>query len=266
MTDRGLMGGNAAAFRPDAPLTQRALADLVAELTELPPPEPAAPAAQATLAGLDQALVRGLGLSDDAPVLPRSPRDRRQASGALRQRGRRAPDRPAQEPRSPLRRARASPDDVANRAEAAYSAAQILRFSGRELEPSRKPLSNRAARLHPVAAPGRPDRLQPDRVPLRLGRDQFRRAVVVRRELARRVRLLGLRLARIQAPQLLGRQGARVDAPRPNGRADGRRGPESSPDRVRGPPARRPPLLRARRPRGEPPSIDPWGSTRVAAG
>ena len=66
VTDRGLMGGNAAAFRPDAPLTQRALADLVAELTELPPPEPAAPAAQATLAGLDQALVRGLGLSDDA--------------------------------------------------------------------------------------------------------------------------------------------------------------------------------------------------------
>jgi CDP-diacylglycerol--glycerol-3-phosphate 3-phosphatidyltransferase len=66
VTDRGLMGGNAAAFRPDAPLTQRALADLVAGLTELPSLEPAAPAAQATLAGLDQALVRGLGLSDDA--------------------------------------------------------------------------------------------------------------------------------------------------------------------------------------------------------
>src|SRR5829696_3961537 len=66
VTDRGVMGGNAGTFRPDAPLTQRALSDLVTELTDRPPPEPASPAAHATLDGLDQALVRGLDLADDA--------------------------------------------------------------------------------------------------------------------------------------------------------------------------------------------------------
>jgi cell wall-associated NlpC family hydrolase len=135
VTDRGLMGGNAAAFRPDAPLTQRALADLVAGLTELPPLEPAAPAAQATLAGLDQALVRGLGLSDDA---------RRFSLGA-RATGAKPPARFGSEVVARLIGLRKNhearfdalelrPDDVATRAEAAFSAAQILRFTGRELE------------------------------------------------------------------------------------------------------------------------------------
>lgn len=135
VTDRGLMGGNAAAFRPDAPLTQRALTDLVTELTELPPPEPAAPAAYATLAELDQALVRGLDLSDDA---------RRFYLGA-RATGAKPPARFGSEVVARLMGLRKNhearfdalelrPHDLATRAEAAYSAAQILRFSGWELE------------------------------------------------------------------------------------------------------------------------------------
>jgi cell wall-associated NlpC family hydrolase len=134
VTDRGLMGGNAKTFRPDAPLTQRALSDLVTELTERPPPEPASPAANATLAGLDQALVRGLDLADDA---------RRFYLGA-RATGAKPPARFGSEVVARLIGLRKNhearfdalelrPDDIASRAEAAYSAAQILRFSGWEL-------------------------------------------------------------------------------------------------------------------------------------
>lgn len=133
VTSRGLMGGNAAAFRPDAPLTKRALADLVTGLTDVPAPEPADPGADATLAELDQGLVRGLGLSDEA---------RRFYLGA-RATGARPPARFGSEAVARLIGLRKNheaaldalelrPDDVATRAEAAYSAAQILRFSGWE--------------------------------------------------------------------------------------------------------------------------------------
>ena len=133
VTDRGLMGGSAATFKPDAPLTRRALTDLVTELTELPPPEPAAPAALATLAELDQALVRGLDLADEA---------RRFYLGA-RATGAKPPARFGSEVVARLIGLRKNhearfdalelrPEDVATRAEAAYSAAQILRFSGWE--------------------------------------------------------------------------------------------------------------------------------------
>jgi S-layer homology domain len=40
VTGRGLLGGNAATFKPDAPLTRRALVGLVAGLTDMPPPRP----------------------------------------------------------------------------------------------------------------------------------------------------------------------------------------------------------------------------------
>jgi hypothetical protein len=53
VTAQGLMGGDAARFRPDAPLTKQALADLVGELTEIPAAQPTAPSTQATLAELD---------------------------------------------------------------------------------------------------------------------------------------------------------------------------------------------------------------------
>lgn len=135
VTAKGLMGGNAAAFRPDAPLTKRALTDLVTGLTEMPASEPATPSAHATLAELDQSLVRGLDLADDA---------RRFYLGA-RATGAKPPGRFGSEVVARLiglRKNHAArfdalelrPDDVATRAEAAYSAAQILRFSGWEVE------------------------------------------------------------------------------------------------------------------------------------
>ena len=135
VTDHGLMGGNAASFRPDTPLTRAALDDLVAGLTQTPPVASGAPTAHVTIAGLDQRLVRSLGLSDDARLFYLGAR----AAGlqpparfgtevvarllALRK------NRPAASDDLEL-----LPNDVATRAEAAYSAAQILRFRGRETE------------------------------------------------------------------------------------------------------------------------------------
>ena len=133
VTAEGLMGGDAARFRPDAPLTKRALTDLVGGLTGLPPVEPPNPAAHATLAELDQALVRGLELSDEARLFYLGAR----ATGV------RPPARFGSEVVARLIGLRKNheapndalelrPEDVATRAEAAFSAAQILRFSGWE--------------------------------------------------------------------------------------------------------------------------------------
>jgi cell wall-associated NlpC family hydrolase len=135
VTAQGLMGGDATRFRPDAPLTKRALSDLVGGLTELPAAPPQNPSAPVTLAELDQALVRGLELSDDARLFYLGAR----ATGA------RPPARFGSEVVARLIGLRKNhqarddalelrPEDVATRAEAAYSAAQILRFSGSEVE------------------------------------------------------------------------------------------------------------------------------------
>src|SRR5436190_13682085 len=66
VTLRGLMGGKAASFQPDAPLTQAALADLVGGLTDRPAAAPAAATSPVTMAKLDAGLVAGLGLRADA--------------------------------------------------------------------------------------------------------------------------------------------------------------------------------------------------------
>jgi len=135
VTAKGFMGGDAARFRPDAPLTRRALDDLVADLAGTAPAGAAEPTGQVTLAQLDQALVRGLELSDDARLFYLGAR----ATGA------KPPARFGTEVVSRLIGLRKNhdapnddlelrPDDVATRAEAAYSAAQILRFSGSEVE------------------------------------------------------------------------------------------------------------------------------------
>lgn len=135
VTAQGLMGGDAARFRPDAPLTKRALSDLVGGLTKTPAAQPSNPAVHATLAELDQALVRGLELSDDARLFYLGAR----ATGA------KPPARFGSEVVARLIGLRKNheapndalellPTDTATRAEAAYSAAQILRFSGREVE------------------------------------------------------------------------------------------------------------------------------------
>jgi cell wall-associated NlpC family hydrolase len=135
VTAQGLMGGDAARFRPDAPLTKRALSDLVGGLTKTPAAQPSNPAVHATLAELDQALVRGLELSDEARLFYLGAR----ATGA------KPPARFGSEVVARLIGLRKNheapndalellPTDAATRAEAAYSAAQILRFSGREVE------------------------------------------------------------------------------------------------------------------------------------
>src|SRR5712691_6721847 len=131
VTSHGLMGGgDPAAFRPDDPLTQGALARLVSDLTQQPLVEPATPDAHVTIAGLDAALVRALNLSDAATEFATSARDADLAPPSrfgtevvARLLGLRT-NHPASEDSLEL-----LPNDPATRAEAAYSAAQILHFS-----------------------------------------------------------------------------------------------------------------------------------------
>lgn len=123
------MGGDLARFRPAAPLTRTALDDLVAGLTGVSRETAGASAGPVTLAGLDQALVRALELGDDARLF---------YLGA-RAAGLRPPARFGSEVVARLLGLRKNheaphdelellPGDAATRAEAAYSAAQILRF------------------------------------------------------------------------------------------------------------------------------------------
>ena len=129
VTSRGLMGGDPAAFRPDGPLTRGALDDLVAGLTETLPVATGNPGAPVSVASLDQSLVRALDVSDDARIF---------ASG-MRAAGVRPPARFGSEVVARLLGLRTNhearndalellPNDTATRAEAAFSAAQILRF------------------------------------------------------------------------------------------------------------------------------------------
>jgi hypothetical protein len=66
VTSKGLLGGSAAMFRPDDPLTRGALASLAAGLTGTPVAPVAKAGAPVTVAQLDVGLVRALGLRDTA--------------------------------------------------------------------------------------------------------------------------------------------------------------------------------------------------------
>jgi cell wall-associated NlpC family hydrolase len=127
------MGGNAATFRPNDPLTQGALAQLIAALTEQPLVASAAPAAPVTIAQLDARLVGALGLSKTASSF----------AGPVRAAGLKPPSRFGTEVVARLLGLRTNhpapqdaielePNDPATRAEAAFSAARILQFSGSE--------------------------------------------------------------------------------------------------------------------------------------
>jgi cell wall-associated NlpC family hydrolase len=129
-TAYGLMGGDPAAFRPDAPLTRAALDDLVFGLTGRPQQPTSASNAHVSLAALDRALVRGLELGDDARLF----------DVGARAAGLRPPARFGSEVVARLLGLRKNheasndhlellPGDDATRAEAAYSAAQVLRFA-----------------------------------------------------------------------------------------------------------------------------------------
>src|SRR5262245_50456874 len=126
----GLMARSAGSFRPNDPLTQGELADLVAALTREPPRPVADPAAPVTMAQLDARLVRVLDLSDDAALFYDA------VSGA----GLRPPARFGTEVVARLLGLRLNhpagqddlerlPNDPAPRAEAAYSVARLLSVS-----------------------------------------------------------------------------------------------------------------------------------------
>jgi cell wall-associated NlpC family hydrolase len=135
VTSHGLMGGDVATFMPDSPLTQGALAQLTADLTDQEANEPAVPTAPVTMAGLDASLVRALGLRDAAAAF---------ALGA-RSAGLAPPSRFGTEVVARLLGLRTNhpagqdslellPRDNSTRAEAAYSAARVLGFGGWEIE------------------------------------------------------------------------------------------------------------------------------------
>ena len=132
---QGLMADSVATFRPNAPLTQSALSELIAGLTDPDAQTQAASSnARVTMAQLDAQLVRALGLGDEAALFYRA------AASA----GTRPPARFGTEAVARLLGLRKNhearndrlerlPSDTATRAEAAFSAAAILRFSGWEL-------------------------------------------------------------------------------------------------------------------------------------
>jgi cell wall-associated NlpC family hydrolase len=134
VTAKGLMGGDPLNFRPDDPLTAGDLADLVAGLTGKPATVPANPSTPITMAGLDAGLVRGIGLGDAARLFMLGAR----AAGLA------PPSRFGTEavarllsfrydhPRS-QESLELAPSQPATRAEAAYSAARILRESSWEI-------------------------------------------------------------------------------------------------------------------------------------
>jgi cell wall-associated NlpC family hydrolase len=132
---RGLMAADTASFRPDDPLTQRELAELVGALTAKPPAPVARPDAPVTLTALDAQLVRALGLRDAAAAFTRAARNAGLAAPerfgtevVARMLGLRKNHPAAQDSLELL------PTDPATRAEAAYSAARVLRLRGGEPE------------------------------------------------------------------------------------------------------------------------------------
>jgi cell wall-associated NlpC family hydrolase len=135
VTSRGLMGGKAASFQPDAPLTQAALAELAAGITQRPAAAPADPIAPVTMAKLDSSLVAALGLRADATafataakVAGLSPPSRFGAEAVARLLGLRTNHPTGQDALELL------PNDTATRAEAAFSAAKILGFGDWDLQ------------------------------------------------------------------------------------------------------------------------------------
>jgi cell wall-associated NlpC family hydrolase len=131
---RGLLPKSAAA-RPDDPLTQGELAYLAAGLSFRPATTPLNPEATVTLAQLDAKLVGSLGLSTSASHFLQAartaglkPPSRFGTEVVARLLGLRT-NHPAAQEVLELRH-----DEPATRAEAAYSAARILKFKGWEIE------------------------------------------------------------------------------------------------------------------------------------
>jgi cell wall-associated NlpC family hydrolase len=135
VVSHGLMANNIQTFHPNDPLTRGALTMLVAGLTSEHPTATTASTTPVTMAQLDSTLVRGLGLSGAAAEF----------AAAARSAGLTPPSRFGTEVVARLLGLRTNhpaqldslellPSQSATRAEAAYSAAQILNFHGWETE------------------------------------------------------------------------------------------------------------------------------------
>jgi cell wall-associated NlpC family hydrolase len=129
----GVMGSDVATFRPNDPLTRVALEQLVAGLMHTVPVVVANPTARVTMSGLDSGLVAGLGQSDSATLFQYGARSaglkppaRFGTEEVARLLGLRTNHPAAQDNLELL------PNETATRAEAAYSGAQILSFTGSE--------------------------------------------------------------------------------------------------------------------------------------
>jgi cell wall-associated NlpC family hydrolase len=136
VTARGLMGGDARSFAADRVLTARELADLVSDLSGKPAETSLDPSMPVTIARLDAALVNGLGLGPAATRF----RDAARAAGlqpparfgtevVARLLGLRTDHR-----QDALER---KPGEPATRAEAAFSAAKVLGWTGWEADYAR---------------------------------------------------------------------------------------------------------------------------------
>jgi cell wall-associated NlpC family hydrolase len=130
----GLMAKEIAA-KPNDPLTRANLETLVAGLTHAAPTVPSTPAASVTIAGLDSKLVTTLGLGDAAKLFTQgaktaglAPPSRFGTEAVARLLGLRT-NHPASQDALEL-----LPSEAATRAEAAFSAARILRFGDWETQ------------------------------------------------------------------------------------------------------------------------------------
>jgi cell wall-associated NlpC family hydrolase len=130
----GIMA-KAAAARPDSPLTKGELEGIVAGLTHTEAPVPPSPAAKVTMAALDARLVAVLGLTDSAKLFTQSartagiaPPSRFGTEAVARLLGLRT-NHPAA-----LDSLELSPGQPATHAEAAYSAARMLKLGERDAQ------------------------------------------------------------------------------------------------------------------------------------
>ena len=135
VVQRGLLAPDVASFRPNDVLTEGELADLTARLRGAVPARVANAGAPVTMARLNSKLVVALGLGDAAAAFNAAartaglkPPTRFGAETAARLLGLRKNHPAAQDALERL------PSDAATRAEAAYSAARILRLADADLD------------------------------------------------------------------------------------------------------------------------------------
>ena len=134
VTALGIFTATPETFRPDEPLTAGTLARVVASVRHEPATEPAVPSAPVSIAALDSALVRAVGLADSAVRFTEAaraagldPPSRFGTEVVARTLGLRI-DHPAAADSLELQ-----PQEPATRAEAAYSTARVVALASTDL-------------------------------------------------------------------------------------------------------------------------------------